>query len=1039
MAKKIQHSDLIENNLFTTTIEEAKALNIVLNATEQQFKDVLKVTALLKAENLKTQKGIADFTTATNKSRQAVQGLETVQQQRSKVAQQLAASTDEEIKGKLRLQRVNKEQRDALKAEIILTDKLAGTEEKLLATNTKLRLERAKLNTTTKQGQTRLKEINAALDRNNALIDKNSDKLKKQKRNVGNYRDALKGVGSALSSLGLAVGAGALVKNIFGIFSGFEQEGANLASVLGKSRDQIQGLTEDAKRLGATTAFTAGEVTQLQTEFAKLGFNQQQILDATEATLDLAAATGTDLSEAAAVAGATLGGFGLSADQTGRVADVMAKSFSTSALDMEKFKEAMKGAAPAAKAVGLSVEETTAHLGTLANAGISGSKAGNNLKTSLINLNAAGLTLEQGLRKVANSEDKLGTATKLVGKNAAASFLVLSEGAEATKELTKGLNNAGGAAKKMADTQLDTLSGKIKILTSAWEGFILSLDDGDGILAKVVGTAIELFTELFTLMSGGAKTTSDLEAEQRKLDKEFARSIDVLKRANTPVAVRAKLIEEINAKYGEYLPNLITEKTTTEELNAIQATYNKHAAERLRLAKAQLVQDILTESSKKSLRLIVALEMDDISQLTYLEQIQYKFAFDNEDARALAISRFTTQYQRQQDILENLTAATEKYKDTLPTGTPIIGAAGEDSADSPTKTKSSKKDSYDFADGMSDYDKFVEESKQATRDYNEFLRQQDDIALAEYDAFIQKDKDLRDERMANDERWYNESEKWRKIDADEKKKIDDKALEDAKAAHEKELELRKQIIDAAIDFTDDILKKRSAERIELLDKELAANILFQQSLQELAAKGVVNAQENLAFEKKKQAELELLKKQEIEKAAKQELALLAIKTYSGYVQQGNGGGKALAKTVTDIELLKTFIGTLDLFYEGTENTGTVGNPLDSNGGRLAVLHDNERVMTAEQNKKVSGLTNWELANLGADYKKGEAQVNQALNVQRFQSNEEVLKKFDNLEKAVKNSTQNTSFHYDSIKHAIVKTIESNNKISRTIEKKSKLF
>ena len=254
----------------------------------------------------------------------------------------------------------------------------------------------------------------------------------------------------------------------------FEQGAANLASVLGTTSKGITALTNDAKRLGAATSFSAVQVTQLQTEFAKLGFNEKEILAATEATLDLAAATGSELSEAAAVAGATLGGFGLSAKETIRVTDIMAKSFSTSALDMEKFKESMKSAAPAAKAVGISVETTTALLGTLANAGISGSKAGNNLKTSFINLNNAGLTLEEGLQKVANSQDKLGTASKLVGKNAAASFLVLADGVDTTKKLTKGLNNASGAAKAMADTQLDTLAGDLKKLESAFEGLILS-------------------------------------------------------------------------------------------------------------------------------------------------------------------------------------------------------------------------------------------------------------------------------------------------------------------------------------------------------------------------------------------------------------------------------------------------------------------------------------------------------------------------------------------------------------------------------------
>jgi TP901 family phage tail tape measure protein len=260
------------------------------------------------------------------------------------------------------------------------------------------------------------------------------------------------------------------------------------------------------------------------------------------------------------------------------------------------------------------------------------------------------------------------------------------------------------------------------------------------------------------------------------------------------------------------------------------------------------------------------------------------------------------------------------------------------------------------------------------------------------------------------------------------------------AAQAQALQQDLQKLDKALDAIGDLLKERSDERIALLDKEIEANKSHQLELQELAAQGVVNAADNLAFEKKRQADLELQKKREIEKAAKQELALTAIKTYSGYVQQGQSGVKALASTVTDIELLKAFITGLDLFYEGTEDTGTVANPLDSNGGRLAVLHDNERVMTAKQNKMVSHLTNDELASIGSNYKNGESNIDKAMKLQRFGSNEQVLAKFDKLEKAVNSiDIPNVSFHYDSIKESFVKTIQTKGKIERIIMKKSPLW
>ncbi len=384
------------------------------------------------------------------------------------------------------------------------------------------------------------------------------------RRDVGRYGLALQKVRGSLSTglgaLGITAGIaglGRVIGNVIGVFSGFQKSNSQLQAVLGDAgtKGNMDLLKQSAKELGATTAFTASEVTGLQIEFAKLGFDPKSIDNATEATLALAAAAGVDLAEAASVAGATLGGFGLDAAETGRVTDVMAKSFSISALDMEKFKESMKSAAPAAKAVGVNVEKTTALLGTLANAGISGSKAGNNLKTTFINLNAAGLTLEEGLEKVANSEDKLGTAAKLVGKNAAASFLVLADGVDTTKQLEEGLNNAAGAAQDMADIQLDNLAGSITILGSAWEGFILSLEDGEGKFSNLLRTIVDVATELLSMATGTAKAADELDEAGRRV-RNIANAIKVL----------AKIV-------GALLVSFIAYKATVKAINIATKLY----------------------------------------------------------------------------------------------------------------------------------------------------------------------------------------------------------------------------------------------------------------------------------------------------------------------------------------------------------------------------------------------------------------------------------------------------------------------------------
>jgi len=137
----------------------------------------------------------------------------------------------------------------------------------------------------------------------------------------------------------------------------------------------------------------------------------------------------------------------------------MAESAASSAQDFSTLKESFTKAAPAASALGVSVERTSALLGVLANSGITGSEAGTALKNSFIELKKEGLTLEEGLAKIKNSSDKLGTAIDLAGKRGGPAILILSKNKEGIGELEDKLNGASGAAERMAEIKLDNLAG----------------------------------------------------------------------------------------------------------------------------------------------------------------------------------------------------------------------------------------------------------------------------------------------------------------------------------------------------------------------------------------------------------------------------------------------------------------------------------------------------------------------------------------------------------------------------------------------------
>jgi peptidoglycan hydrolase-like protein with peptidoglycan-binding domain len=284
------------------------------------------------------------------------------------------------------------------------------------------------------------------------------------------------------------VGMGAIAVNTF---QAFELQMAKVKAVSGATAEEFKALEADAQRLGASTIFSASQVAELQTEFAKLGFTAKEITQVTEATLYLAQATDSDLARAAEVAGATLRGFGMEANETTRVTDVMAKSFSSSALDMEKFADSMKYVAPIANVAGVSLEETTAMLALLSNAGILGSQAGTSLRRIITDLGSESGTTAEKIAKLAAKGISMENAMDEVGRSAQQALIVLQQNVDTIPTLTTEFENSAGAASFMAKIMDETTSGAMKGMASAFEALMISV-------GKIIVVAFVPFVKMLT-------------------------------------------------------------------------------------------------------------------------------------------------------------------------------------------------------------------------------------------------------------------------------------------------------------------------------------------------------------------------------------------------------------------------------------------------------------------------------------------------------------------------------------------------------------
>ena len=313
--------------------------------------------------------------------------------------------------------------------------------------------------------------------------------MAKTKKKVGGMTKAVSQFKNMLiGAFSIRIVAG-FFKKIINLNKTFEKTMSGVRAISGATGAEFKKLEESAKDLGSTTSRTASQVAQLQTEYAKLGFTTGEILAASAATIQLSEATGEDLAQAAESAGANIRAFGLYASQTQMVVDLMAKAFTSSALNLERWTESMGYVAPIAKAAGRSIQLTAAALSIMADAGIHGSRAGTALKRIFEETAESGKPFAESLRDLAEKGITLANAEDEVGRRAMAALLILADNVDKLDELKIAYDDAAGSAQTMADIQMDNFEGSTLRMTSAIEGLILQ--------AKQANTALKTMIDWF--------------------------------------------------------------------------------------------------------------------------------------------------------------------------------------------------------------------------------------------------------------------------------------------------------------------------------------------------------------------------------------------------------------------------------------------------------------------------------------------------------------------------------------------------------------
>lgn len=315
-------------------------------------------------------------------------------------------------------------------------------------------------------------------------------------------------LGAALLRALAPIASGIFIISGIKILAKFGQAMSTVAAITGATGEEFDELREKAILLGRDTRFSASEAADGMTFLARAGFDANEVLSAIGPTLDLAVAGNLDLARAADIASNVLKGFRLPVSEMTRVLDVMALAANSSNTNVAQLGDALKFVAPVAAGLGLSLEETTAAIGSLSDAGLQASLAGTGLRKVLGELespsdktkkifkelginfedtavSADGLIVALGLLKQSGVD--VGDALEVFGQRGGPAFEVMVNAVPAITELRDELKLAAGAGERMADIMDDNLFGALRRVKSAFETLVIRLGDAgaEGALRRI--------------------------------------------------------------------------------------------------------------------------------------------------------------------------------------------------------------------------------------------------------------------------------------------------------------------------------------------------------------------------------------------------------------------------------------------------------------------------------------------------------------------------------------------------------------------------
>jgi TP901 family phage tail tape measure protein len=421
-----------------------------------------------------------------------------------------------------------------------------------------------------------------------SLQDKFSGRMKTADRSVNRFNKSL---GRTIGRFATFAAAGAVIGGSIKKMADFEEQVSNLSAITGAAGEDLDFLKRKAIELGKATTKSSIDTVKafklIASAKPELLENSKALAAVTKEAITLSEASGLELPTAATALTDALNQFGLAADQSSRVINILAAGSKFAAAEIPDLTMSLKEFGGVAESLGISIEESAAAVETLSAKGLKGQRAGIQMRNVLLKLGAStdkkvnpkivGLSI--ALDNLADIQDDTSKLTKMFGRQNVLAAQTLIKQRDRVDELTESMTGTN-VAYEQARINTDNLNSDVKRLSSAWEGLVLGFNKGEGVITNVFRKSVLWATRLLEMMDKLNQGESLRLQRMKNMNKEAATALTAglstriaevaAKKGITAEEQRLELIEKTREKVARYEKEIAAEQHKIEKMKVMQ-------------------------------------------------------------------------------------------------------------------------------------------------------------------------------------------------------------------------------------------------------------------------------------------------------------------------------------------------------------------------------------------------------------------------------------------------------------------------------------